>query len=250
MTLAGKSPYPFLPVLQRGKRGGAVAHIQDAVRDAIVRLDFAPGELIDKVALCHRLNVSRFPVSEALGKLADEGFVEILPQRGTRVRRINLADCREAMFIRKALESNLVRTIAAHPRGDLLDALNENISRARRAMKDDDRASFHVLDLELHDLLIDSLGYERVRLAVQAARAKLDRLRLYLCTPARQVSTLAEHEQIVDALARHDADAAAVAMEQHLDNVIAELSRFRPTHPEAFEDGGLEAGDPMGIEAA
>ena len=250
MTLAGKSPYPFLPVLQRGKRGGAVANIQDAVRNAIVRLDFAPGEVIDKAALCQRLNVSRFPVSEALGKLADEGFVEVLPQRGTRVRRINLADCREAMFIRRALESDLVRTVAARSDDALLDTLNENISQARRAMKNDDRASFHTLDLELHDVLIDALGYERVRLAVQAARAKLDRLRLYLCTPARQVSTLSEHEQIVAALARRDADAAAAAMESHLDNVIAELSRFRPAHPEAFEDEGLEPGDGRGIEAA
>src|SRR5665647_2958163 len=80
--------YDFLPALNRDKRGGAVQHVQDAVRDAIVRLDLAPGVFIDKAALCERLGVSRFPVSEALGRLADEGFIEILPQHGTRVTRI------------------------------------------------------------------------------------------------------------------------------------------------------------------
>src|ERR1051325_1586369 len=82
-----KSPYAFLPVLPREGRGGTVQRVQDVLRDAIVRLELPPGTAIDKVALCARLGVSRFPVSEALGRLAAEGLVEVLPQRGTRVAR-------------------------------------------------------------------------------------------------------------------------------------------------------------------
>ena len=107
-----KSPYAFLPTLDRQGRGGTVQRVQDVVRDAIVRLELPPGTAIDKAALCARLGVSRFPVSEALGRLAAEGFVEILPQRGTRVARINMNDCREAMFFRRALETEAMRTIA------------------------------------------------------------------------------------------------------------------------------------------
>src|SRR5690606_5192148 len=107
-----KRPYLFLPPLERTERGGTVQRIQEVVRDAIVRLEFQPGETIDKTALCQRLQVSRFPVSEALGRLAEEGFVVVLPQRGTIVSRIDLADCRQAMFIRRALECEAVRYIA------------------------------------------------------------------------------------------------------------------------------------------
>lgn len=240
MTTTRNSPYAFLPVLNRGKRGGAVAHIQDAIRDAIVRLDLAPGEVIDKAALCARLSVSRFPVSEALGRLADEGFIEILPQRGTRVTRIDIGDCREAMFIRSALESEAVRAIAPGADAALLSALEANIQQARHAMKSDDRVTFHALDVALHDLLIDALGYGRVRAAVYAARAKLDRMRLFLCTPARQVSTLAEHERIVAALAKRNPEDAAAAMVQHLETVMTELQHFLSTHPEAFDTGPKE----------
>ncbi len=229
------SLYPFLPVLNRDKRGGAVQHIHDAVRDAIVRLEIAPGALIDKSALCERLGVSRFPVSEALGRLADDGFVEILPQRGTRVTLINLADCREAMFIRRALEADAVRVIALQSDGKFLNAFRDNLAAQRAAMKTDDRIAFHALDLALHDLLLDALGFERVKTAVYAARAKLDRMRLFLCTPERQASTIAEHERILAALRTRDPAAAGQAMEEHLDMVMTELASFSATRPDVFE---------------
>jgi DNA-binding GntR family transcriptional regulator len=240
MTDTRNSPYAFLPAIARDKRGGAVAHVQEVVRRAIVRLELEPGQVIDKGALCARLGVSRFPVSEAFGRLADEGFVEVLPQRGTRVTRINLADCREAMFIRNALEIDTVRAIA--PRGDakLVSALKRNLREAGRAMKDDDRVRFHELDIALHDLLFDALGFERVKSAVYAARAKLDRMRLFVCTPARQLSTHAEHEKIVAAFAAHDADAAVRAMQDHLSMVTTVLVAFSEMYPDAFERRAAE----------
>src|SRR5712671_2827640 len=108
-----KSRYAFLPPLARQGRGGTVQR------------ELPPGTAIDKAALCARLGVSRFPVSEALGRLAAEGFVEVLPQRGTRVARIDLADCRQAMFIRRALEAEAIRAIVPRADAALLSALDK-----------------------------------------------------------------------------------------------------------------------------
>src|ERR671927_178575 len=124
---ARKSPYAFLPSLAGQARGGTVQRVQDVIRDAIVRLDLPPGTAIDKAALCARLGVSRFPVSEALGRLAADGLVEVLPQRGTRVARIDLAECRQAMFIRRALEAEAMRAIAPRADAALLAALDQNL---------------------------------------------------------------------------------------------------------------------------
>ena len=233
MTLRNTA-YGFLPVLNRDKRGGAVQHIQDAVRDAIVRLEFAPGDYIDKAALCERLGMSRFPVSEALGRLADEGFVEILPQHGTRVTLINLADCREAMFMRRALESHAVRQIAAVAGKPLIDVLERIMKDQEAAMARDDRVRFHDCDLALHEALLADLGYERVRTTVAAARAKLDRMRLFMCTPQRQAATFAEHRRIVDALAARDGVVAGAMMEAHLDMVLTEIAEYAAVRPDAF----------------
>jgi DNA-binding GntR family transcriptional regulator len=230
------SPYAFLPPVHRSKRGGTVQDVQDLVRDAIVRLELKPGAFIDKKALCERLGLSRFPVSEALGRLADEGLIEILPQHGTRVTRIDLANCREAMFIRRALESNALRDLAPRVSAKFLDMLEQNMDEQRAAMADDDRVRFHKCDLELHDLFLAELGYERVKASVFAARAQLDRLRLFMCTPRRQASTFAEHRRIVDALASRDPAAAGQAMEHHLNIVMEELAGFEADNSEIFSN--------------
>jgi DNA-binding GntR family transcriptional regulator len=228
-----KSPYAFLPVLPRQGRGGTVQRVQEVIRDAIVRLELPPGTAIDKAALCARLGVSRFPVSEALGRLAEEGLVEVLPQRGTRVARIDLSDCRQAMFIRRALEAEAMRAVAPRADAMLLAALDRNLREQEGALGADYSSRFHQLDLEMHDQLLGVLGFERVRHAVEAARASLDRARLFMCTPARQVSTFAEHEAIVAALKKRDAIAAAAAMEDHLDAVMAELVDVADRNPDA-----------------
>src|SRR5689334_12699780 len=141
--IARKSPYAFLSSLPRQGRGGTVRRVQDVIRDAIVRLDLPPGTAIDKAALCTRLGVSRFPVSEALGRLAAEGLVEILPQRGTRVARIDVADCRQAMFIRRALEIETVRAVAPRADAGLLAALDRNLREHQGALGADDANRFH-----------------------------------------------------------------------------------------------------------
>src|SRR5215218_9975240 len=225
-TATRKSPYAFLPALTRQGRGGTVQRVQEVIRDAIVRLELPPGTAIDKAALCARLGVSRFPVSEALGRLAAEGFVEVLPQRGTRVARIDLADCRQAMFIRRALETEAMRSIAPRADAVLLTALDRNLREQEDAIGNYHGGRFHELDLELHELLLGFLGYERVRHAVEAARGSLDRARLFMCTPTRKVSTFAEHKAIIAALKKRDPEAAVGAMEGHLDAVMTELVKL------------------------
>src|SRR3954465_9945755 len=207
--LTRKSRYAFLPPLARQGRGGTVQRVQDVIRDAIVRLELPPGAIVDKSALCARLGVSRFPVPEALGRPAAEGFVEILPQRGTRVARIDLADCRQAMFIRRALETEAARAIARRADATLLSALEKNLREQEGALGTDYSTRFHQLDLEMHELLLGFLGYDRVRHAVEAARGSLDRARLFMCTPQRQLATFNEHRAIVVALKKRDPDAAA-----------------------------------------
>jgi len=226
--------YSFLEPIERGSRGRTTEQVERSLRAAIVALDFAPGEFIDKGLVCARLGVSRFPVSEALARLAAEGLAEILPQRGTRAARIRLAEVEESMLIRKALEAMVAETAARRLRSSTLSALKRNLQAQEAAAERSDRAGFHSLDLAFHAILVDSLEMPRVAAVIEASRANIDRVRQLLSSPRRHAVTLAEHRNLLAALEARDAEAARRAMEVHLEAVMDELERFSADHPEVF----------------
>jgi DNA-binding GntR family transcriptional regulator len=235
IVAGGKSP----PI----KRGTASGHILGALREMIVGLELPPGSVIDKAALCQRFGVSRSPVSEALARLQLDGLVEILPQRGTLVARIHMADVCEAMFIRRSLEVEMVRGLASALNVEALGALGLNLEYQRLAVERADRRAFHELDLAFHEILFDQLGFARVRHAVETARNSLERARRLLSSPQRHAETLAEHRAIHICLERRDGTGAADAMTRHLDRVLDELSRLAADHPEIIETDGMASRD-------
>jgi len=117
------------------------------------------------------------------------------------------------------------RAIAPRADATLLSALEKNLREQEGALGTDYSTRFHQLDLEMHELLLGFLGYDRVRHAVEAARGSLDRARLFMCTPQRQLSTFDEHKAIVAAVRKRDPEAAVGAMAGHLDAVMTELLR-------------------------
>lgn len=235
MIAKGKS-YDFLENIRGEKRGGATLRVVEVLRNAIVMHAFEPGAPLDKTRLCEKLGVSRFPVSEALARLQDQGLVDIQPQRGTTVSLIRLADARENMFLRKALETEVVRALAGTIDEATLAELKANLAAQEVAVAAGDKPGFHKLDLAFHDILLTTLGFPRVRAAVESAKLALDRVRFLLASPLRRAQTVAEHERIVAALEQRDGAEAARAMADHLDQVMKELMSFARREPELFTD--------------
>lgn len=188
--------YGFLPLLERGPRGNTTEQVERSIRSAIVKLDFTPGEFIDKGAVCARLGVSRFPVSEALARLTAEGLVEILPQRGTRAALIRLAEIKESMLIRRALEAMVAETAARRLPSSALSALRDNVAAQETAVARGDRSGFYALDLAFHAILVESLELPRVAAVIEASRANIDRVRRLLSSPRRHAVTFAEHRTL------------------------------------------------------
>jgi DNA-binding GntR family transcriptional regulator len=227
--------YPFLDRV-RSQRGGATSRVFEILKEAIVSLELPPGAPIDKTAVCERLSVSRFPVSEALSRLQAEGLVDIQPQRGTSVALIRLADAKENMFLRRALEAAAMLALAPVVSKDTLAALHRNIRYQKAAVKADDRAGFHKLDIEFHEILLEALRFPRVKAAVDNARSALERVRRLLASARRHAVTLKEHQRILEALESGNGERAAEEMIRHLDAVNRELEARARAQPEIFAD--------------
>ncbi|MBI2717952.1 MAG: GntR family transcriptional regulator [Rhizobiales bacterium] len=228
--------YDFLDGSLAPGKGGATARVHAALRQAIVSLELKPGEILDKPAIAARLGVSRFPVGEALNRLASEGLVDIVPQSASRVALVRIADARENMFVRRAIEIEAIRTLTKTWSADRVYDMAQNLRYQEAAVASGDREGFYRFDVQFHAIILDGLGFERVKQAAETARLGLERVRRMLNSRRRQELTLDEHRQIVEALRRRDTQAAARAMESHLAAVMTELEAFAGERPELFAD--------------
>jgi DNA-binding GntR family transcriptional regulator len=191
--------------------------VYEHLRRRIRELALPPGAPLRKEEIALELGVSRAPVSEAIGRLADEGLAEVFPQHGSFVAPIRGAEVRESLFIRTALETEAMRRLALTADAALMARLDENLADQAAALGDGDLPRFHDLDESLHALLFAAVESPRALRLLDAARAPLDRVRrLALPEPGRPEETLAEHRRLVDAVRSGDPELAGAAMRVHL----------------------------------
>ena len=77
----------------------------ETLRDAIRKGVLKPGERLMEIQLAEELGVSRTPVREAIRKLELEGYVIMMPRRGTYVANLSIRDVNEVFEIRTSLDS-------------------------------------------------------------------------------------------------------------------------------------------------
>jgi GntR family transcriptional regulator, rspAB operon transcriptional repressor len=219
------------------RRAPARLFVYAAIRDAIVRAELVPGAQISENELAEQLGVSRTPIREALGRLRDDRLVEVVPQLGTFVSRISAQAVSDAQFIRESLECAAVRPAAEQAGDDDLAALAENLRSQERARDSGDLDAWYLLDDAYHRTLCDLSGHPAVWPVSERAKSHLNRLRrISLTMPDYLPEMIVEHRAVVDAIGRHDADAAEETLRHHLRMVLREVPRIREQHPDYFEE--------------
>jgi len=80
-------------------------NIFDIILNRIINLEYEPGRLLNEKQLIEEFQVSRTPIREALLKLSEKGFVELVPRVGTYVTQIDIRNVKHAYEVKKRLES-------------------------------------------------------------------------------------------------------------------------------------------------
>lgn len=232
-------------------KGGGSEHAYRVLREGIVSLELEPGMDIDEASIVRRLGLSRTPVREALVRLAAEGLVQLLPNRGARIAPMGWHDIREHLEAFDITQRLITRWAAlrrtekdlenidiackafeeAHKRGNASDMLQTNwdfhaaIGGASRnnVMKE------HYLRLLTGNLRISRLAmtYEAYK-TEQAYRTHVGNI-------------MDEHRELVEAIRRKDADKAEQLAKSH-----ANLARKRVTETltqSLTDDMEVSAGD-------
>jgi GntR family transcriptional regulator, rspAB operon transcriptional repressor len=185
------------------------------IRSSIKSGTIAPDGFYSEVQLAQALNISRTPVREALIELEREGLIEIIPQRGFRLRSISEAERQEAFELRRLIEANVVAKLAKDATEDDIDVLRGIVDDQARVVSDS--AAFLDADEEFHLTMPTLLKLERTRRILLTLRGIIwlaghDAIR----EPARSAAVIAEHRAIVDRIAARDPAGAAKALRAHI----------------------------------
>jgi DNA-binding GntR family transcriptional regulator len=178
------------------------------------------------------LDMSRTPVREALIELTREGFVEVVSQRGFRLRDLTDSQRAEVFDLRSVIESRIAELLAACATEDHIKQLRVLIDRQEGTAGNAEH--FLAVDEEFHLLMPRLLGLERFHHMLTELRGAMWLIgSTALSVPERIPAVLAEHRTIVDAIAAHDPAAAADAVRTHLDQTAAAVTAQLRAHPQA-----------------
>ena len=216
---------------RRGQKGGRVSLVDQAyekVRRRILDNEYQPTQQVLEHELAADLGMSRTPVREALVRLQNEGFVQLIPRHGMRVVPLSLADLRDMYEVLTALEMTAVERLTNSARTDgVLAPLEEALDEMDQALAAGNVDTWVRADERFHRTLIDLSGNARLAamaLSVweQGHRARMMTVRFR--TSLQQSNQ--EHRALVDAIRRGDLAAARAQHVEHRGRTSREIVKL------------------------
>lgn len=218
--------------------------VVDHLRRAILDGSLAPGQRLKEVEVAERMGVSRGPVREAILALEQEGLLIVVPRKGAYVAGFDGNDIVEIVDLRRLLEVHAIRLAADRVQAEDLSRLDSLIEEMREAWRAHDVGKVIDKDIEFHRHIVALAGNRRL-LRFWSQLAGQIRLFLTLCVEASiDAGEMVElHPRTVEALRRHDVDAATDAIlannweaSQAIDRMLTELRSQADERPSPVSD--------------
>ena len=203
-------------ILQKERSENSRSYAVRVLLYNIIHLELQPGTAVSENELSATLSLSRTPVREALIELNRIGLVEILPQRGSYISKIDYNIVEESRFLRLVTENAILRL--------LCDKIAEQ----------KDRETFLELDNEFHELLFRAADKMWSYHIIKEQMVHFDRLRSLSTKSKQHDYVLKDHEDILYAIRRHDSEMAEMLMTRHLTRHLSEKEELLAMYPDYF----------------
>ena len=147
---------PEAPQDRPEKRGNRQESAYQTLKEMIVLQELPAGSLVSELSLSKRLGLGRSPIRWAFQKLAVEGLVSILPQRGVMVTDINVETQLKLLEVRGELERLMVVSAARRATDAQRSRMRELAKHFEEIARDGDGRAFMAVLKEIHDLTAES----------------------------------------------------------------------------------------------
>lgn len=222
------------------QRNRKIVTSEDIIADLTGKIEtlvYAPGELISEGDLCSAYSTTRHTVRGALAVLKEKGLVEVYPQRGTFVALIDLERINDILFLRVAVEQEVVRRIIE--KGDnekLIKKLRAEVEKQKKLENPlENAATFYKLDDGFHGLLLSAVGRPNLPELYGDQFIFVRRWRNLEVRSLERLSQLPEeHAAIIDAIEKEDPEAARKIISHHIDSVGRYGDELKKDYPAYF----------------
>lgn len=205
---------PTIAQLRENSLSGVVRH---EIERLILSGELPTGTRVNENAIALRLGVSRGPVREACRALVELGLLDLIPNRGVFVRRLDRHDVEEVYDLRAGLTGLAGSLLAARVTDADLERLRLLVEEMDKAAAAGDFRSFYPMNLEFHDVILQLTGNSRL---IKSYRALVKEFQLFRTHGLVQSDALREsnqeHHAILAALEQRDAIAAYDASFRHV----------------------------------
>lgn len=220
-------------------RGRLADEVYDALLGQMMSLRIEPGSRVTIDVLARELGVSQTPIRDALNRMESEGLVVRVPHAGYRIPpQITRHRFEDMLELRLLLEPAAARRSAER-------ASPAQVAGMRRMLEDMAEleggkgptayGAFGLRDAAFHDLVASSAENQVIREALARLHTHVHLFRLHRDAQVTHLA-MAEHEEVVAAIAARDPDAAAYAMRRH---ILLSGERFRRLFDEAEAAEGM-----------
>ena len=184
------------------------------------------GTSLGEIALSERLGVSRTPVRSAIHRLAEDGLVDTIINRGAVVVGITRDDLVDIYRIRVRLEGLASATAAERISAEGLKALRESVELSEFYINKKDTERLKELDSEFHETIYKESGNRLLCKTLSELHRKIKSYRkLSLSVPGRLERSVYEHKEILEAIEAGNAEMADKLTSLHIERALENMLR-------------------------
>lgn len=200
----------------------------NTLRQAILTGELKPGERLMEIHLANKLGVSRTPIREAIRKLELEGLVTMIPRRGAEVAQITEKSMNDVLEVRRALDALCAELACERITEEETEQLHRACEAFETAVKTRDLKRIARADVQLHDIIVQATGNQRLVQLINNLSEQMYRYRFeYIKDAGQHQRLIEEHRVIYESIVKKDKETASQAARVHIDNqkkaIIAQI---------------------------
>ena len=205
---------------------GLVEKLSEAMTEAILEGIFKEGDQLTELDLQKQFNISRTPIRECFRVLEKKGLVEVVPRRGTFVKRISHRDIREHFPVRSVLEGRAAKQAYANMNPAVLELMERALARMKTAAENEDTKNYWKQHILFHEIFIDACGNQLLIDLLKTLRMQIMWYRLsYQYYQEDFKSSYRTHEKIMGLFrSKHtDPDRLEAAVRTHIEEAVGKF---------------------------